>query len=548
MKRITKLCIILLAVAALFGCQKQQKQTEDIYIVFTSDVHCGFEDNIPLPSLKAYVDSVKSEHKDALLLDCGDYLQGGTIGTLSKGQFVIDLMNEVGYDIVTVGNHEFDYGMDRLSDLLGQLKSEVVLSNVKYTGTKGNIFQNTPEYIIKELNGVKVGFIGLLIPTAPVSSTPSLFMEGDEFVYDFYSGNEGQDLFNRTQEVVDEVRKQGVKYVVALSHLGSTAKAGVYNVISMIANTEGIDIVLDGHSHSVIAGDLYPNKNGEDVLLCSVGTKLEYIGTVIIDTEGKFSSVLISEYNETDENTAAALEKVKGELNVILSEKITEVDFDLPISDEEGVRITRSRETTTGDLVADAFRHAYDAQIGIVNGGSVRKTILAGDVTYGNLLDVVPFQNTMGVINATGQNILDYLEFCCMKTDKIYKLDGNAVGEFGGFAQVSGLKYTIDTSKDAQIQYDENQLFAGFGSEERRVKDVYVLEGDEYVPIDPEKIYTVCSSSYLLFEPGDGNNILNDCEPLVTEGIMDVTALRNYVEEFGIGDEYRTTQGRITVE
>ena len=176
MKRITKLCIILLAVVALFGCQKQQKQTEDIYIVFTSDVHCGFEDNIPLPSLKAYVDSVKSEHKDALLLDCGDYLQGGTIGTLSKGQFVIDLMNEVGYDIVTVGNHEFDYGMDRLSDLLGQLKSEVVLSNVKYTGTKGNIFQNTPEYIIKELNGVKVGFIGLLTPTAPVSSTPSLLM------------------------------------------------------------------------------------------------------------------------------------------------------------------------------------------------------------------------------------------------------------------------------------------------------------------------------------------------------------------------------------
>ena len=548
MKKIIKICIALFMVAALFGCQKQQKQTEDIYIVFTSDVHCGFEDNIPVASLKAYVNSIKSEHKDALLVDCGDYLQGGTIGTLSKGQFVIDLMNEVGYDIVTIGNHEFDYGMDRLSDLLGRLKSEKVLSNVKYSGSKGNIFKDTPEYIIKELNGVKVGFIGLLTPTATISSTPSLFMEGDEFVYDFYSGNEGQDLFNKTQEVVDEVRKQGAKYVIALSHLGSIAKAGVYNVISMIANTEGIDAVLDGHSHSVIAGDLYPNKKGEDVLLCSVGTKLENIGTLIIDTQGKFSSVLISEYNETDENTAATLEKIKGELNVILSEKITEVEFDLPISDEEGIRITRSRETSTGDLVADAFRHAYGAQIGIVNGGSVRKTIAAGEVTYGNLLDVVPFQNTMGMINATGQQILDYLEFCSMKTDKIYKLDGNAVGEFGGFAQVSGLKYTIDTSKDAKVQFDENQLFSGFGSDERRVQNVYVLEGDEYMPLDPTKIYTVCSSSYLLFEPGDGNNIFNECEAIITEGIMDITALRNYVEEFGIGDIYRTPQGRIIVE
>lgn len=548
MKKLISILVSLLIALSLFGCQKQQKQTEDIYIVFTSDVHCGYETNINWASLKSYVNSLKSEHNDVMLVDCGDYLQGGTIGTLSKGQYVVDLMNKMDYDIITIGNHEFDYSVDRLSELMDQMEAEIVLSNVIYTGSRENIFKDTPEYIIKEINGVKVGFIGLLTPTTPLTSTPSHFKENDEFVYDFYYGDDGHKLFNKTQEVVNEVRKQGAKYVVALSHLGSNeTKSGVYTSINLIANTEGIDVVLDGHSHSVYTEERFPNRNGEDVVLSSVGTKLQEIGTLIIDTEGNISTMLISEYADQDQETLNQLEEVKKKLDVILQEKVGETEFDLANADEEGIRMCRSREVNAGDLMADAFRYETGTQIAFCNGGGVRTTIKAGDITYGDILDLAPFQNTVASIYATGQQILDFMEYSVMKTERIYKLDGNAVGEFGAFPQCSGIKYTIDTSKDAGVELDENGVFKQFTSDERRIKDVYVLEGDEYVPLDKDKTYTVGGISYLFFEPGDGNNIFNNCEPIIEEGITDVEAIKNYIEKFGV-EQYRTTGDRIRVE
>ena len=547
MKRIIKLCTILFIVLSLCGCQKQQKQTEDIYIVFTSDVHCGFEDNLTWPSLKAYVNSLKKEHNDVLLVDCGDYLQGGTYGTLSKGQYVVDLMNQMGYDIITIGNHEFDYGVDRLAEMMKQLDAEIILSNVKYSGNRENIFKDTPEYAIRELNGVKVGFVGILTPLTPTSSTPSYFEEDGKLVYDFYSGDNGQELYDKVQEVVDEVRKQGAKYVVALSHMGSSAKVDAFTSIAMIANTEGIDVVFDGHSHSIITEDKYPNKKGEDVIMCSAGTKLQDVGTLIIDTEGNMTTMLMSEYADKDQDTINKLQEIDEKLNVLLSEKVAESDFDLAITDEEGIRMARTREVNLGDLFADAFRYATNAQIGFVNGGGVRATIKAGEITYGDLLEASPFQNTLGSAYATGQQILDFLEYNSMAVEKIYKLDGKAVGEKGSFSQVSGLKYTIDTSVESAVMLDENNMFKGFSSDDRRVKDVYVLEGDEYVPIDKDKTYVVGSSSYILFEPGDGNNILNDCETIIREGMIDIEAIVDYVKQFGV-EQYRTTGDRITVE
>ena len=548
MKKIIKIALVLFIVLSLFGCQKKNKQTEDIYIVFTSDVHCGFEENVGWASLKAYVNMLKSKHNDVLFVDCGDYLQGGAIGTLTKGEFVVQLMNDMEYDIVTIGNHDFDYGTDRLKELMGEIKTSIIASNVKYTGGKENIFKDTPEYLIKEANGVKIGFIGILTPTTTISSTPSYFMEDGEYVYDFYSGNNGQDLYDKIQEVVNEVRKQGADYVIALSHLGTADKDGVYRSIPLIANTEGIDVVFDGHSHSVIFGDEYPNKNGESVLLCSVGTKLQNIGTLIIDdASGEMQTVLISQYEDQDQDTINKLEEINKELNTVLSQKVGEVDFDLTITDKEGIRIVRSRESNLGNLFADAFRYASGTQIGLTNGGGCRATIKAGDITYSDLLSAAPFQNQTASVYATGQQILDYLEFTSRNTQKIYKLDGNPVGESGCFSQVSGLKYTIDTSIESAVMLDENQMFCGFSSDARRVKDVYVLEGDEYVPIDKEKTYTVGSVNYLLFEPGDGNNILNNCEPIIFEGITDVEALKNYIEEFGV-EQYRTYGDRITIE
>ena len=547
MKKIISLLVIILIL--LTGCQKQEaKQSEDIYIVFTSDVHCGVDENFTFASLKAYVNELESKHNDVLLVDCGDFLQGGTLGSLSKGEYVVELMNKMGYDLVTYGNHEFDYGMEQLSKLIKEMDFETVASNVAYTGTKENVFKDVPEYIIKEINGIKIGFIGILTPQSLTSSTPVFFKENDEFVYDFYSKNEGRDLFEKVQGVVDEVRKQGAKYVIALSHLGSDDKSGPYNSIALVANTAGIDVILDGHSHSIIVENKYPNKNGEDVILSSVGTKLEEVGTLIIDTEGNMTTLHMAEYANKDQEMENEVAAVYARINDILAQPLGTNEYPLYVNDDEGIRMVRSRETNCGDFVADAYRYVMGTQIAAINSGGVRANVPEGVITYNDLFAITPFQNHVASVYATGQQILDDLEVGCRKTEKLYKFDGNAVGENGGFRQVSGLKFTIDTSIESAVIMDENNIFAGFSSDARRIKDVYVLEGDEYVPLEKDKIYTVASTDYVLFGSGDGNSIYSTSEPIVASGMSDVEALKQYFSEVGIGEQYKTIQDRIIIK
>ena len=539
----------MITLVLITGCQKKEaKQSEDIYIVYTSDVHCGIDENFSFASLKAYINELKSEHSGVLLVDCGDFLQGGTLGSLSKGEYVVELMNDIGYDLATFGNHEFDYGMDQLSKLLKEMDFEMIASNVIYTGTKENIFKDVPEYIIKEINGIKIGFIGILTPQSLTSSTPVFFKENDEFVYDFYSKNEGRDMFAKVQSVVDEVRKQGARYVVALSHLGSENVTGPFNSITFIANTTGIDVVLDGHSHSIIIEDKYPNKNGKNVILSSVGTKLEEVGTLIIDTEGNMTTMHMAEYANKDKEMENEVAEVYARIDDILSQPLGTNEYPLYVTDDEGIRMVRSRETNCGDFVADAYRYVMGTQIAVANSGGVRANIPAGVITYNDLFSITPFQNHVASAYVSGQQILDDLEVACRKTEALYKFDGNAVGENGGFRQVSGLKFTIDTSVESAVIIDENNFFAGFSSDARRVKDVYILEGEEYVPLEKDKIYTIASTDYVLFGSGDGNSVYSSSEPIVASGISDVEALKQYFSEVGITEQYRTVQDRITIK
>lgn len=546
MKRFISILVTISMCICLNGCQKKLK--DDIYIFFTSDVHCGLNDNLTYPSLKAVIDDTRAEHKNVLLVDLGDFIQGGYYGALSGGEMVVQIMNEMGYDIVTYGNHEFDYGIDRLHELMGMMEFETLASNVIYTGNKENIFDGIAEYTIREFDGVKVGFIGVLTPDSLTSSTPKFFMEGDKYVYDFYTGENGKLLQDKVQSVVDEVRKQGAKYVVAMTHLGSTGTEP-YDAISLIHNTNGIDVVLDGHSHSIIVEDKYPNKDGEDVIISSVGTKLEAAGELIISKEGEIKTMHINKYDRKDEAIAATIADFDKQLEHILNEVVGSSEFDMRIDDDEGIRMSRDRETTVGDFVADAYRYVMETQIGMANGGGVRSNIEGGEITYGKLMNVSPFRNTIGSCKATGQMILDALEFGARNTEAIYKFDGNAVGESGGFLSVSGLKYTIDTSIETPVIVDENDMLTGFSSDKRRVKDVYVLEDGEYVEIDPQKEYTVAATDYVLYNSGDGNTAFKDATMIEINKYVDTDAMKEYLLHLEtMPDEYRKLQGRITVK
>lgn len=548
MKKLLGLLLVLCLLLPLVGCEKKELE-DDIYIFYTSDVHCGASDNVGYAGVKALVDDTKAEHQYVTLVDCGDYLQGGTFGTFSKGAYCIEIMNKVGYDIVTIGNHDFDYDMPVLKQRISESQFDYVACNTIYTGKGESVFKDIPDYIVMEYGPIKVAFIGVLTPESLVSSTPKFFMENGEFVYDFYSGNKGQDLYDRVQSIVDEAKAQKVDYVIALTHLGSVAENEPYDSISLISHTNNIDVVLDGHSHSVIVGDKYPNKDGKDVLLSSVGTKLQNVGELIIGKDGTIENLLISEYDRQDEEVEKLIAEKQDDINQILAEEVCTLDYDLLMYDDEGIRISRSRETTVGNFMADSLRYVLDTDIAFINAGGIRNSILSGTVTYSNLFDVAPFQNTTASVEATGQQILDALEFGAMHIEKIYKLDGKAVGEFGGLMIGSGIKYTVDTSIESPVLLDETSFCIGIGDGERRVKDVYILEGELYVPIDPNKTYTVGGTNYVLLNSGDGNTIFKDCKPIIENGMTDVEALYAYLKDRGgFGDDYRELEGRLIIK
>ena len=542
-----KILIMLMILFMLAGCAPAKPQ-EEIYIFYSSDVHCGVSENMGYAQLKALVDDTKAAHGNVALVDLGDFLQGGTYGTLTKGSLVIDLMNEMNYDVVTFGNHEFDYGMERLNELIRQAKFKMVAANVKYSGNNRNLFASMPKYEIMQFGGIKVAFIGVLTPSTITDSTPAYFMEDGQFVYDFYGGEDGQRLYAQVQETVNEARGKGTDYVVALCHLGSIAAYRPYDSISLISHTTGIDVVLDGHSHSVIIGDPYPNAEGKDVILSSVGTKMQNVGELIIEPDGTISTVLFSEYQRQDEAILAAIAKADEELGGILSQRVGEVPFDLTITDENGKRLVRNRETNLGDFAADAVRDYMNTDIGIFNGGGIRKTIAAGEVTYGDLLNVMPFNNTVCSVRCSGQQILDALEFTSRSTEGLAVFEDNPVGENGAFLQVSGLKYTINTKIPATVTLDENSMFAGVEGK-RRVSDVQVLKDGRYVPLDPQATYTVASISYVLLENGDGNTAFAGCEPIIDKGPLDLEVLIAWFEKCA-GDfrSYEKPQGRRTVK
>ena len=548
MKRMFKLLLIGLMCVSITSCKIKKQLKDDIYIFYTSDVHCGIDENLTMSSLKALINDTKAEHPYVSLVDLGDYIQGGEYGALSKGEIIIKVMNKMGYDFVTFGNHEFDYGMEQLSKLISMMEFQPILANVRYTGNKENVFKDVPEYVIKDYDGTKVAFIGVDTPTCITSATPAFFKEDGEFVYDFYSGDDGLELAEKVQSVVDEVRKKGADYVVAMTHLGASDSNVPYDSISFIHNTNGIDVVLDGHAHLLIVEDKYPNKDGEDVILSSVGTKLQAAGELIIGKDGSLTTMHVDSYDKKDGEIDQVVEEAQSELDVILDQEIFTIDHTIWMSDEEGVRMSRNRETPAGNFVADAYGKIMDAQIGLANGGGVRAAIPEGTVTYQNLLDVNPFMNELVCIEATGQQIFDALEYNSSEVQRIYKLDGAPVGETGGFLSVSGLKYTIDTSIDSAVTVDENGLFAGYSSDARRVKDVYVLIDGEYEPLDLEKTYTVASNDYVILNNGNGLTAFDGCQ-IVSRGVTDINALIEYAQSIDdYTDLYKDVEGRITVE
>ncbi len=544
--------VLILGVCAAVIVLTGKAKADDIVILYTNDVHCAVDEDIGYAGLVAYKRWCEQNTPYVTLVDCGDALQGDVIGAVSDGEYPAELMNRAGYDFAVLGNHEFDYGMEQLGRLMEMTGAQYLGCNIRYTGTEDAApLSRLLPYKIVSYGKVKVAFIGVSTPESIVKSVPAYFCdENGNYVYDFY-GESGEELYRRVQENVDACVKDGADHVVVLAHLGTDASSSPFTSPELIANTRGIDAVLDGHSHSVIPCDIVKNADGENVLLSSTGTKLCNIGRLTITAGGNIQTGLIGTYPETDSEMAGCIESMEERFEAELTKTVAVSEVALTTSSDSGMRLIRNRETNLGDLCADAYRAVSGADIALVNGGGIRADISAGEVTYGDILSVHPYGNTLCVVKATGQEILDALEMasrsCLPDAD-----DGeNALGENGGFLQVSGLKYTVDTSVDSTVETDEQGNFLSCG-DSRRVKDVMILgEDGSYTALVPDEIYTVASHNYLIKEGGDGLNMFMDNELTVDEGMIDYEILMTYLMDGlngTVGEEYALPQGRILIK
>lgn len=527
--------------------------TDDIVILYTNDVHCGVDQimeddvvtNIGYAGVAAYKKAMQNlvGVDNVTLVDAGDAVQGDAIGTLSKGSYLVDIMNQVGYDIFVPGNHEFDYGMARMQELMEGLDATVVSSNFKSLPDESLLYA---PYTMQTYGDTKVAFVGITTPESFTKSTPAYFQdESGNYIYSFCEEDNGQELYDAVQSAANAARDDGADYIVAVGHLGVDEQSAPWRSTDVIANTTGIDVFIDGHSHSVVVNQTVKNKDNIDVPLTQTGTKLANLGRMIIKPDGTITTELISGYDQQDSDTLTYIQGIESAFADDLAEKVGETNVALTVNHPDtGSRMVRNRETNLGDLCADAYRYVLGngeggpADVAFVNGGGIRADIDAGDITFGEVITVHPFNNVGCVVEATGQEILDALEMSSR----------TAPGESGGFLQVSGLTYTIDVSVPSTVVLDDKKNFITV-SGTRRVKNVQI--GGE--PIDPAKTYTVASHNYMLLDGGDGINMFRDNTVVVNPVLLDNQVLINYIQNnlSGVVDDAYADPfgaGRIAIE
>ena len=527
--------------------QDENEDKKDIMILYTSDIHCGIDEGFGYAGLEQIRKYEQEKGYEVILVDDGDNIQGDPLGLLTKGDALIDLMNKMGYSVAIPGNHEFDYGVDNFLSLAEKAQFKYISCNFQYKGE--NVFD---PYVIREIGGRKIGFVGVTTPTTITASKPTLFEdENGEFVYSFLQDETGEGVYNAVQSAVDNARKEGAEYVIVLGHLGNEEQCRPWTYADVISHTNGIDAFLDGHSHDTDQV-IMKNKDGKEVPRSACGTKMQHIGWCRIPAEGEVTAGIYSwtlddsapEVLGIENEMSTAVKEARGSISKLLEGKIAVSEQEMTIYDPVAVdpewgkvRMIRRAETNLGDLCTDAYRFVTGADIALLGGGGIRVSIPAGDVTMKNMYEVFPFGNEICVVQATGQQILDALEWGAAAVP----------GENGGFMQVSGLSYEIHTYIDSTCTKDVNGMFTGVAGE-RRVKNVKV----NGTPIDPDALYKVAGNDYWFLNGGDGQTAFKGAERVDAGGLLDVQLLVDYLTrelDGVIGKEYSdpTGQGRIVI-
>ena len=448
--------------------------TGHIVILHTNDVHGGIAGYAKLAAVQ---ESYTASGAYTLLVDAGDYIQGDPTVSASQGKTAIELMNSTGYDAATVGNHEFDYGYANLKTISAQANFPILAANVQYNGATA--FDS--HTIFTAANGKKIGVFGLETPETATKAHPAK-IQGVTFVG-------GQDMMKLAQTEVDTLKAAGCDYVICLGHLGIDAESTGNRSIDVLNAVTGIDVFIDGHSHSTL-DQIKAATNGTgkvgNAYLTSTGTKLANVGVVDIAPDGTIttSNVPLDTLTAENADTAAVIQRIQQQIDADYGAVFAQSEVQL---NGEKAQV-RTGETNLGDLITDAMLwqagtlgEKVDAAIS--NGGGIRASLSVGALTKKDINTVLPFGNTLYLVKLTGAQLLEALEAStCSLPESI-----------GAFPQVSGIEYTVNTG--AKFSSTENYPGSTYGKPNAVNRVTIQRVGG--AAFDPAETYTIVTNDFL---------------------------------------------------
>lgn len=547
---------------------------EDVVILYTNDVHTYIDNPLSydvIAGIKAELERTYGKG-NVLLADAGDHVQGTAYGSMDKGDTIIALMNAAGYDIATLGNHEFDYGMEKALANVEAADFPYISCNFYHEkdGVKGEPVLNAAHTFLTP-GGLKVAFVGITTPETFTKSTPAYFQdEAGSYIYGISGGEDGAALVADVQAAIDAVT-ENADVVIGLGHLGDDPASQPWTSEEIISQVSGLNAFIDGHSHSTVPGKEVSGKDGKAVVLTQTGEYFDAIGMMVIDGEtGAITTDLIgyteltemvkdengevkkddkgneitqvvgyelasSLYDEAtwpvDAEVAAIKDAWMADVDTQLGAKIGETALTLDNYDESGNRLVRSQETNTGDFCADALYYLFDdmgldVDVAIMNGGGVRNKAITGDLTYKVAKNIHTFGNVACLQTITGQQLLDALEWGARSA--------GTGEECGGFLQVAGITYKIDTQWPESTQKDDKGVWVGSPTGGYRVHsvEVYNKETQAYEPLDLTANYNLAGYNYTLRNLGDGFNMFSGAVNVLDFVMEDYMVLANYITSF----------------
>ena len=498
-KRVLSLALICLLILSSFSFAFAAENTTTITIIHTNDTHgriLGDSRSIGFAKIATLIKEAKATNPNVLVLDAGDTLHGIPIVNISKGENAVKVLEAAGYDCMTVGNHDFNYGQERLLELRDMGNFDMISANVLDENGE-NLF--TP-YVIKEIDGVKIGIFGLSTPETAYKTSPTN-VEGLTFANPI-----------ETAKIIVGELEEKTDVIIGLVHLGLDGSSEFTS--EMLANqVDGIDVIIDGHSHTLLENGLMVN----NTLIAQTFEHDKNLGKVnieisngnVVNKTAELINVSETENVMEDPELTEIIEAINAKNEPIFAQVVAKTDIYL-----DGVRENvRTKETNLGNLSADAVRKASGADIGFVNGGNIRTDIQPGDITFGKLAELFPFGNTVQVKKITGEDLRKVLEISVQAYPATQ----------GGFLHVSGMSFEFDPTKEV-------------GS---RVVGVKVGES----PLDLNKEYTVAINDFLGIG-GDGYDLFKNY-PIYGEVGTYEEAFADYLNTNGTAGSEVT--GRITV-